>query len=483
MATSTFCPSTSRTSPKTTFAPSLANVSASAAPCPRAPPLISATLPSSLPMAVLPVDVPRPRFYAIGGGRCVDNTESACEITRMQDEPTSLRIEDPGVRALFTEAARFQSWLDVEAALAQAQAELGIIPAAAAREIVAKAHLKYLDLAAVRAGLAKTGHPLVPLVWALDRACDGDAGGYVHWGATTQNITQTGQLLQVRQAHEIFLRQLASVLTHMAGLAERTKGALLPGRTHGQHAVPATFGFKVAVWIDELCRHVERLRDCEGRVFVAMLGGGAGTLASLGELGLATQDKMAARLAMRPMSVPARTIGDHQAEYVTVLGLLAATAGKIGREIYTLMKQEFGEVEEPVPAGTVGSSTMPQKRNPKLSQDIIAAAAQIRALVPLALDAMQTEHEADRTTSIMMSRAIVGACELTGDMLQRLIALFEGLQVFPARMRENLDLSGGLIMAEALMLELGKQIGRQRAHDAVYDAAQGSVTQGRPFRA
>ncbi len=182
------------------------------------------------------------------------------------------------------------------------------------------------------------------------------------------------------------------------------------------------------------------------------------------------------------MTVPARTIGDHQAEYVTVLGLLAATAGKIGREIYTLMKQEFGEVEEPVPPGTVGSSTMPQKRNPKLSQDIIAAAAQIRALVPLALDAMQTEHEADRTTSIMMSRALVQACELTGDMLQRMISLFDGLQVFPARMRENLDLSGGLIMAEALMLELGKQIGRQRAHDAVYDAAQGSVTQSRPFR-
>jgi len=400
----------------------------------------------------------------------------------MLEEPTSLRIEDPGVRALFTEAARFQSWLDVEAALAQAQAELGIIPAAAAGEITRKAHLKYLDLAAVRAGLAKTGHPLVPLVWALDQACDGDAGGYVHWGATTQNITQTGQLLQVRRAHAIFLRQLTAILTTLADLAERTKDVLLPGRTHGQHAVPATFGFKVAVWIDELGRHVERLRGCEDRVFVAMLGGGAGTLASLGEAGLATQGKLAARLHMRPMPVPARTIGDHQAEYVLLLGMLAATCSKIGREIYTLMKQEFGEVEEPVPPGTVGSSTMPQKRNPKLSQDIVAAAAEIRALVPLALEAMQTEHEADRTTSIMMSRAVVQACELTGDVLQRMIALFEGLQVFPERMRANLDLSGGLIMAEALMLELGRQIGRQRAHDAVYEAAQASVTQSRPFR-
>src|SRR2546428_5078766 len=177
---------------------------------------------------------------------------------------------------------------------------------------------------------------------------------------------------------------------------------------------------------------------------------------------------MAACFVMRPMSGPGRTIGYHQSEYVLLLGMLVVFSDTATTDIYTLMKQEFGEVEEPVPPGTVGSSTMPQKRNPKLSQDIIAAAAQIRALVPLALDAMQTEHEADRTTSIMMSRALVQACELTGDMLQRMVALFGGLQVFPARMRENLDLSGGLIMAEALMLELGKQIGRQRAHDAVY---------------
>jgi adenylosuccinate lyase len=257
---------------------------------------------------------------------------------------------------------------------------------------------------------------------------------------------------------------------------------LLTGRTHGQHALPATFGFKVAVWIDELNRHVDRLRGAESRVFVAMLGGGAGTMASLGPVGMAVQEKMAARLGMTAMPVPARSIGDHQAEYVCLLGLLASTSSKIGREIYTLMKQEFGEVEEPVPPGTVGSSTMPQKRNPKLSQDVVAAAAQVRALVPLALEAAQTEHEADRTTSMMFDRAVTDACCLTGDVLQRLIVLFSGLRVFPDRMRRNLDLSGGLIMAEALMLELGKRIGRQRAHDAVYDAAQAAATDGRPFR-
>lgn len=401
----------------------------------------------------------------------------------MLEEPTAYRIEDPGLRALFAETSRYQAWLDVEAALAQAQAELGIIPERAAAEITHKAHVSFLNLDNIHAGLARTGHPLVPLVWELDRVCDGDAGGYVHWGATTQNITQTGQLLLLRRAHSIFLRQLAAVLRALADLAERTKDALMPGRTHGQHAVPATFGFKMAVWIDELCRHVERLRGCEGRVFVAMLGGGAGTLASLGEIGLVIQEKMAARLGMESMTVPARTLGDHQAEYVTLLGMLAATCSKIGREVYTLMKQEFGEVEEPVPPGTVGSSTMPQKRNPKLTQDVIAAAAEVRALVPLALEAMQTEHEADRTTSIMMDHAVTQACGLMGDILQRLIAVLQGLQVFPERMRRNLELSGGLIMAESLMLELGKQIGRQRAHDVVYDAAQAAVTEGRPFRA
>jgi adenylosuccinate lyase len=399
----------------------------------------------------------------------------------MQGEPTAYRIADPGIRALFTEASRYQAWLDVEAALAQAQAELGIIPQAAAEEITRKAHLSFLDMDAIRAGLARTGHSLVPLIWELDRVCEGDAGGYVHWGATTQNITQTGLLLLVRQAHGIFLQQLAALLRLLADLAERTKDMLIPGRTHGQHAVPATFGFKVAVWVDEFIRHVERLQACEGRVFVAMLGGGAGTVASLGEQGPPTQAKMAQRLGMGTMTVPARSLGDHQAEYVCLLGLLAATSSKIGREIYTLMKQEFGEVEEPVPPGTVGSSTMPQKRNPKLAQDIVAAAAQIRALVPLALEAMQTEHEADRTTNLMIDRAMIDACCLTGDILQRFITLFEGLRVFPERMLHNVYLTGGLIMAEALMLELGKRLGRQRAHDAIYDAAQAAVTDGRPF--
>src|SRR5437868_12107336 len=225
----------------------------------------------------------------------------------------------------------------------------------------------------------------------------------------------------------------------MADLAERGADMPIAGRTHGQHALPATFGYKPAVWIDEMIRHVERLRQIAPRLFVAMLGGGAGTFASLGAEGPAVQAGMGKHLGMLPMRVPARTLGDHLAENICLFGLLAATAGKIAREVYTLMKTEFGEVEEPVPPGTVGSSTMPQKRNPKLCQDIIAAAAEVRSCVPVALEAMQTEHEADRTTSVMMDAAEARACIATGDMLSRLVEVLRGLRLDPERMRQNLD--------------------------------------------
>jgi 3-carboxy-cis,cis-muconate cycloisomerase len=402
----------------------------------------------------------------------------------MSDElPTAARVSEPGVRALYHLENRWQAWLDVEAALAEAQAELGIIPQPAADAIARAARLELLDRARIDEGFARTGHTIVPLVWELSRIVGEPYGGWVHWGATTQNITQTGDLIVLRQAHRIFFRLIAEALAAMADLAERGAEMPIAGRTHGQHAVPATFGYKPAVWIDEMIRHVERLRQIAPRLFVAMLGGGAGTFASLGAQGPAVQAGIAKALGMLPMQVPARTIGDHLAENICLLGLVAATCSKIAREIYTLMRTEYGEVEEPVPPGTVGSSTMPQKRNPKLCQDVIAAAAEVRATVPLALEAMQTEHEADRTTSLIMEAAEARACVATGDMLARLVEVLKGLRLDPLRMRKNLDLGGGLIMAEAVMLDLGAAIGRQHAHDVVYDAAQAAFVEGRSFAA
>ena len=400
----------------------------------------------------------------------------------MQQRPSAARVPDPGIRALFTREARWQAWLDVEAALARAEAELDMIPADAAVEIANHCRLDLLDMGKIEASLAVTSHPLVPLIWELDRILGESTGGYVHWGATTQNITQTGDLLQLRQAHEIVLQQIGQVLALLAPLAERHADDPCAGRTHGQHAVPATFGYKVGVWIDELSRHVERLEDAEPRVFVAMLGGAAGTLASFGAPALEVQERMARHLGMPPMPVPGRTSHDHHAEYVAILAMIAATCRKIADEIYTLMKPEFGEIEEPVPPGTVGSSTMPQKRNPKLSQDIRAGAAQVTALLPLALDAMRTEHEADGSTSVMVERATQDAIGLIGDILARMTLLFDGIAVKPERMRRNLDLSGGLIMSERIMLALGERLGRQRAHDIVYEHAQDAAVREVPFR-
>ena len=398
-----------------------------------------------------------------------------------QGNPTSFRVPDPGIAALFEQDARWQAWLDVEAALAKAEAELGMVPEAAAEEIVKKCDLSLFDRNRLTEGFTRTGHTLVPLVWELSRLCDGDAGNYVHWGATTQNITQTGDLLQLRKAHRIYLNQLSQIFTALAKLADKSKDMALPGRTHGQHAVPATYGLKVAIWIDEFARHTERLRQCEPRVFQALLGGAAGTVASFGDEGLDVQARLAAHLDMPAMQVPARSIMDHLVEHVMLLGLLAATCGKFGYEIYTGMKQEFGEVEEPISPGTVGSSTMPQKRNPHLSQDVMAYAAQIRTMVPLAMESVMTEHEANRQTSLMMRYAEREVCTLMGDTLERVRLLAEGLVLKPERMRANLDLTDGLIMAEPMMLALGEYVGRQEAHDIVYDAAQEAAVGDKTF--
>ena len=385
------------------------------------------------------------------------------------------------ITTFFSREQLFQAYLDVEVALAKAQAKQKIIPERAAQKIAEMAQIDQLSIDNINKSLEKTGHPLVPLIWELDRVCGAEAGGYIHWGATTQNITQTGKLLLVKQFHQVFLEKILKLLSVLSDLALETKHYALPGRTHGQHAVPATFGYKVAVWIDEIIRHFHRFKNSEERVFVTMLGGGAGTMASVGMEGLETQKLMAEELGFTSMSMPARTIGDHLTEYILNLAMFAATSSKMAREIYTLMKQEFGEVEEPVPDGAVGSSTMPQKRNPRNCQDIVAWAAELRTLVPMSLEAMQTEHEADKTTSMMINVAIDRSCELANKIVDSSTYIFSDLKVFPDRMRKNLDLSGGLIMSEQIMLELGKKLGRQRAHDVVYDAAQHSAKTGVDF--
>ncbi len=286
-------------------------------------------------------------------------------IGQVAERFTDGRVPDSGVRALFARQYRWQCWLDVAAALAAAEAECGIIPVAAAEAIASAARLAGLDVARIQRGIAETSHPLMALVAELTMAA-GEHGGWVHWGATTQNITQTGDVLVLREAHRKILRLLAGVLSAAADLTERTAGMLAAGRTHGQHAVPITFGFKPAGWIDELVRHVSRLRSAEGRVFTAMTGGAVGTFASLGRAGPPVQDAVAARLDLAPMAVPSQAIVDSFAEYVCLLGLLGATGTRIALEVF------------------------------------------------------QHDHEVDGAHSAMLDDALERACVLAGDLLVRL---------------------------------------------------------------
>lgn len=381
------------------------------------------------------------------------------------------------LRDVFSPAARLQRYLDVEAALALAQAELGIVPQDKAEQIAAAARVEKIDLARLAALQEKTGHVIVPIVEELARAA-GDAGGWVHWGATSQNIQQTGDTLGARLAADALGRQLRVLLGALADLGDKSADMLMAGRTHWQQAVPITFGFKVAAWSDVMLRHHERLLQLRPRLLKDMMGGAVGNFASLGAIGPAVQAGVAQRLGLAPMEVPSRNIVDHFAELVLLLGMIAASALAVAEEVSRLMAAEFREVSEHLPEGDVGSSTMPQKRNAKRCIQIVAKAAEIRAMGPMALDAMVQSHEVDGGRSAMMDRAVEQACVLTHDVLRELLAVVSELELYPDRMRENLKLTQGLISAEAVMMSLAEKIGRQAAHDIVHHAAHAVSTSG-----
>ncbi len=382
--------------------------------------------------------------------------------------------------SLFTPEAKRQRYLDVEAALARAQASLGIIPAEAADAIASAARLDLLDTARLRDEEARSGHMMVALVGELARAAGERHGGWAHWGVTTQNIQQTGDVLGVREAVTCIEDELRQLLAGLSALGGATADMLTAGRTHSQHAVPMTFGLKVAAWSDIFIRHQERLRQCQPRLYVAMAGGAVGTFAAVGDGGPRVQELVAEQLGLRPMDVPSRAISDQFAELVCVLALVAATAQSVAEEVSRLMGTDFAEVSEALPEGDVGSSTMPQKRNAKLCLQTVIAAAQVRALVPMAIEATIQAHEVDGARSAVMDRAVEGACTLTATALGCLVPVIADLQVFPERMAENLSRSRGLISAEAVMMALAPSLGRQVAHEEVHGAAKRVATADHP---
>ncbi len=381
------------------------------------------------------------------------------------------------MRAVFDERAFLQRMLDVEAALARVQARLGIIPAAAAAAITAAARVDVLREAELAASVRNVGYPVVGMVQGLSRAA-GEAGRWTHWGATTQDVMDTATVLQMQDGLALIRGELLAVLRALATQADRHRATVMAGRTHLQHALPITFGLKCAVWLMPLAAHVRRLDQLRPRVEQVEFGGAAGTLASLGDQGIAVLEGLAAELGLAAPPAPWHVARDGLAEAVSFLGLVCGSLAKIATDVILLAQTEVGEVAEPYAAGRGGSSTMPQKRNPIASEYVIAAQRGVQALVPLMLGAMADDHERGTGPWQAELLALPQAFVLTHGALLHARAIAEGMVVDAARMRRNLDITQGGIVAEAVMMGLAPKLGREQAHHAVKHASDAALAGG-----
>lgn len=392
----------------------------------------------------------------------------------------------PAMRAIFDDLNLLQQWLNYEAALARAEAKVGLVPPEVAQEITRQAQAEYMDTAAIKAGIDKTVHPLVSMIWQLSQRCEGEAGRYVHWGATTQDVMDTAVILQLRQALELIEGVVVNLMDATRNLAKTHQYTPIAGRTHGQQALPTTFGFKVAVWLAELGRHRERLTQLKPRLLIGEFGGAVGTLAGLSESreidGLAVQTALMEELGLGIPSIAWHTSRDHIAEFANVVCMLAALMGRIAHEVIDLQKQEFGELEEPFEMGKVGSSTMPQKRNPMLAESILTLARLCREKAATAIDTLlYNEHERDWSSFQMEWAYLPELCVMAQGAMELTHRVLDGLIVYPERMRQNLEITNGLLLAERIMFALGGHIGRQAAHDVVYECAMHAFEHRQPF--
>jgi 3-carboxy-cis,cis-muconate cycloisomerase len=385
------------------------------------------------------------------------------------------------MRALFCDDAVIARYVEVEVALAAAQARVGVIPREAAEAIARSARPEAIDRAKLKAETDLVGYPIVGLVHQLAAMC-GEAGRYLHWGATTQDIMDTATVLQVRDGLALVEADLTALEAALAALAHRHRTTVMAGRTHLQHALPITFGFKAAVWLGMIARHRQRLQELRPRVLVGQFAGAAGTLASLGDKGLAVHDALMDALRLGRSATPWHVARDGLGETVCLLGLVAASLAKIATDVMLLMQTEVGEAFEPFLTGRGASSTMPQKRNPIACELIIAAGKLVRQHVGLMLDAMVADHERATGPWQVEWVALPEAFLATSAALAHARFVLEGLIVDPARMRKNLGLTGGLIVAEAVMMALAPRVGRQTAHDLVYAACRNALDRGSTLR-
>jgi adenylosuccinate lyase len=384
-------------------------------------------------------------------------------------------------RRIFCDDCRNQRWLDIEAALALAEAELGMIPPEMADKIAATARLDLIDLEAVRAEIEGSGHSLVGLLRVFESAC-GEAGQFIHYGATTQDIQDTGQALEMRDVLDELAPALDRITACLTDLAERHAETVALGRTHAQPALPMGFGVKLASWVDEMVRHGDRLEQMRDRTLVAQLFGGSGTMAAFGGRGPELLERFSARLGLGVPTIGWHVARDRVVEFVSVLAMITGTLARVADEVRILSRPEFGEVEEAWRPGKVGSSTMPHKRNPERCEQVVVMARLAAAQVGTALAGMIGDHERDARALRVewvcvpdVAHYCLAACEMVTESVS-------GLTVHTDRLRRNVEAVADRVMSERLMLALGHSVGKQRAHELVYELTQQAQQQHLPVR-
>src|SRR3712207_2264396 len=384
----------------------------------------------------------------------------------------------PAMRAVFSDEALLGRYAEAEAALARAEAKAGVIPAEAAEAIGAASRGLSFDMERMKRETENVGYPILPLVHQLADAA-GEAGRYVHWGATTQDIMDTATVLQLRAALDLVGRDIGELRGILAGLAAKYRDTPMAGRTHLQQGLPITFGYKVAIWLSMMDRHAERLEQLRPRVLMGQFAGAAGTLASLGDKGLEVQAAFCEELGLAQPPITWHVARDGFAEAVGFLGLVTGSLAKVATDVMLMMATEFGgEAQEPFVKGRGGSSTMPQKRNPISSELIIATARAVRQQAGLMLDAMVTDFERATGPWHLEWMAVPEGFVLASGCLHHAKFMLGGLVVDADRMRANLGLTGGLIVAGAVMMAAAPKLGPGRAPGVVYDACRAAIASG-----
>ena len=388
---------------------------------------------------------------------------------------------DSEINELLTDEAYVRALVEVEIALARAETRLAIIPSSAGEQISNAAQWNKIDLAVLAQGTARSGVPIIALVQELRKAVGREAAPYVHWGATTQDIMDTAWVLQLRSAIKLYKKRLVELARHLSELANRHRVTVLAARTHGQQALPVSFGLKAAAWLAPLIRHAERLDEISPRLLVVQFGGAAGTLAALGDKGLAVMHGIADELGLDAPVMPWHAQRDNLVEFAGWLSLLTGSLGKMAQDIVLLAQTEVGEVSESAEEGRGGSSTMPQKSNPITSELILAAARTNASLLSALHQAQVQEHE--RATHgwqvewLTLPQMIV----LTGGALKHALYLAKNLQVDPGKMRENITRADDVILAEAAVFALAKTMPRAKADELVKRACDMAVSQRKPL--